>query len=424
MKRLAIVGFGGAGYNAAKAARSVSPDAEIDVYTDTDVGPYNPMLTTYYVKNAIAYDTLFPFGALEEIAQSLRLNIHTGCPVTGLLAQERAVELANGTRRRYDSILLSTGASALMPPIPGIDLPGVLKMRSAADARLLKARIDTGGLKEAVVVGASWVGIKVIEDFYEKGIACTLVDGAKWIFPVAAFRETAQRIQADLDRKSVRQAYGQMLERIEREPDGRLAACMKGGERFSADTVVVCIGIRPNVGFLKGSGLEIGRAVRVDRKQQTNIPGIYAAGDCCEGFEMQSGTYKHVGVWANAQNQGRVAGINMAGGNEEFSSNLLLNLAHYLHVDFLSIGDITTCCPGDEVYEYEDDYYYIRGVKKGKDIKCINIFGPPESNGILRSGFVKSLQHEQTFSDYGVAALQAAGYPDSFIKFLGGSDHD
>ena len=413
MKRLAIVGFGGAGYNAAKAARSVSPDAEIDVYTDTDVGPYNPMLTTYYVKNAIAYDTLFPFGALEKIAQSLRLNIHTGCPVTGLLAQERAVELANGT-----------GASALMPPIPGIDLPGVLKMRTAADARLLKERIETGGLKDALVVGASWVGIKVIEDFYEKGIACTLVDGAKWIFPVAAFRETAQRIQADLDRKSVRQAYGQMLERIEREPDGRLAACMKGGERFSADTVVVCIGIRPNVGFLKGSGLEIGRAVRVDRKQQTNIPGIYAAGDCCEGFEMQSGTYKHVGVWANAQNQGRVAGINMAGGNEEFSSNLLLNLAHYLHVDFLSIGDITTCCPGDEVYEYEDDYYYIRGVKKGKDIKCINIFGPPESNGILRSGFVKSLQHEQTFSDYGVAALQAAGYPDSFIKFLGGSDHD
>ena len=424
MKRLAIVGFGGAGYNAAKAARSVSPDAEIDVYTDTDVGPYNPMLTTYYVKNAFAYDTLFPFGALEEIAQSLRLNIHTGCPVTGLLAQERAVELANGTRRRYDSILLSTGASALMPPIPGIDLPGVLKMRTAADARLLKERIETGGLKDALVVGASWVGIKVIEDFYEKGIACTLVDGAKWIFPVAAFRETAQRIQADLDRKSVRQAYGQMLERIEREPDGRLAACMKGGERFSADTVVVCIGIRPNVGFLKGSGLEIGRAVRVDRKQQTNIPGIYAAGDCCEGFEMQSGTYKHVGVWANAQNQGRVAGINMAGGNEEFSSNLLLNLAHYLHVDFLSIGDITTCCPGDEVYEYEDDYYYIRGVKKGKDIKCINIFGPPESNGILRSGFVKSLQHEQTFSAYGVAALQAAGYPDRFIMFLGGSDHD
>ena len=313
MKRLAIVGFGGAGYNAAKAARSVSPDAEIDVYTDTDVGPYNPMLTTYYVKNAFAYDTLFPFGALEEIAQSLRLNIHTGCPVTGLLAQERAVELANGTRRRYDSILLSTGASALMPPIPGIDLPGVLKMRTAADARLLKERIETGGLKDALVVGASWVGIKVIEDFYEKGIACTLVDGAKWIFPVAAFRETAQRIQADLDRKSVRQAYGQMLERIEREPDGRLAACMKGGERFSADTVVVCIGIRPNVGFLKGSGLEIGRAVRVDRKQQTNIPGIYAAGDCAEfGGRV-------AGLWSAALAQGRTAGLAMAGAQAEYS---------------------------------------------------------------------------------------------------------
>lgn len=424
MERIAIIGFGGAGYNAAAEARKQAPDAVIDVYTDIDVGPYNPMLTTYYVKDAIGYNTLFPFGSLEEIGERLQLNIRANMPVTKLWAEEKAIELADGSKQSYDSILLSTGASAFMPPIPGIDLPGVLKMRTVADAKALKEAINAGTIKNGLVIGASWVGIKVAEDFYEKGIGCTLIDGADWIFPVAAFCETAERIQADLEKKGIQLAFSQMLECIEQEANGQLTAVMKSGQRFTADTVVVCIGIRPNVGFLKDSGLDIGRAVRVNAKQQTNIPGIYAAGDCCEGIEMQSGAHKHVGVWANAQNQGKVAGANMAGGSEEFNANLLLNLAHYMHVDFLSIGDITTCQPDDEVYEFENSMYYIRGVKKGKEIKCINVFGPSESNGILRHGFVKSLSHEEIFSSYAIASLQAAGYPDSFIKFLGGSDHD
>ena len=187
MKKIAIIGFGGAGYNAAKEVRRQDAEAEIHVYTDTDIGPYNPMLTTYYVKGAIPYDAMFPFGSLEQIERELRLTVHRETPVTKLELEIRTIHLANGNTAQYDKILISTGASAVMPPIPGLDLPGVFKMRTAMDAVAFKKRLDEGKIKTGLVIGASWVGIKVIEDLVTYGVKSTLVDGAPWAFFVATF---------------------------------------------------------------------------------------------------------------------------------------------------------------------------------------------------------------------------------------------
>ena len=155
MKKIAIIGFGGAGYNAAKEVRRRDAEAEIHVYSDTDIGPYNPMLTTYYVKGAIPYDAMFPFGSLEQIERDLRLTVHRETPVTGLEPETKTLRLADGSTAQYDKILISTGASAVMPPIPGLDLPGVFKMRTAMDAVAFKKRLDEGKIKTGLVIGAS-----------------------------------------------------------------------------------------------------------------------------------------------------------------------------------------------------------------------------------------------------------------------------
>ena len=421
MKKIAIIGFGGAGYCAAAAARECDPDAHIDVYTDTDIGPYNPMLTTYYVKGSIEYDALFPFGSLEEIEQRLGLQVYRDTPVTGLVPEEKAVCLADGTKRAYDSILVSTGASAFVPKIPGWDLPGVFKMRTAADAVHLKKMLEEGKIRSGLVVGASWVGIKVLEDLVERGIDCTLIDGADWSFSIAVFRETADRIQRDLEKKGIKLAFGQMLSHIEQEPDGRLTAVMKNGNRFTADTVAICIGIRPNVGFLKDSGIAMNRGVLVDEHMRTSAEGIYAAGDCCEAYDIQSGEQKNIGVWLNARKQGAVAGANMVGVKREFGGNALLNLALYLDYDFISIGDVTSCREEDEVYEYEDERYYFRAVRGGGRIKCINMIGTADSNGIVKSIFIKSFENSAAELDVSaVCYLRANGFPESFIEFIGG----
>ena len=425
MKRIAIVGFGGAGYNAAKEIRAHDQQAVIDVYSDTDIGPYNPMLTTYFVKGDIAYEALFPFGTLETVQKDLDLHVHMNRPVTGLEPEQKVLRFADGSEAQYDKILISTGASAVMPPIPGIDLPGVIKMRTAYDALDLKKTLDQGSVNSALVIGASWVGIKVVEDLVARGVPCTLVDGADWMFYVAAFEQTACRVQRDLEAKGVQVSCGQMLSYIEQAPNGQLAAVMKNGRRFTADLVAVCIGVRMNVGFLKDSGLKIARGILVDKTMQTNYPDIYAAGDCCEAVDIQSGAHRNIGVWFNANQQGKVVGANMAGVHMEFDANVLVNLAHYLNYDFVSIGDISACCPEDEVYEYEDGTYYIRGVRSGRNIKCVNIIGSAAFNGVIKNAFIKSIESpEAELSVQTICLMRHYGMPESFINFMGGKSLD
>lgn len=424
MNKIAIIGFGGAGYCAAEEARKCDPDARIDVYLDTDIGPYNPMLTTYYVKGAIGYQDMFPFGSLEKIEEELKLNVFRKTPVVGLDAAEKTVIRADGSEESYDSILISTGASAFVPPVEGKELPGVIKMRTAEDAVFLKQYLSEKKPKTGLVIGASWVGIKVLEDFMSCGMDCTLIDGADWAFSIAVFPQTAQRIHQDLENKGVKLGFGQMLDHIEQESDGQLTAVMKNGNRYTADTVAVCIGIRPNVGFLAGSGIAMNRAILVDEKMRTSAPGIYAAGDCCEAYEVQSGQQKNIGVWFNARKQGAVAGANMVGVCKEFGGNALLNLAHYLDYDFISIGDVSACTAEDEVYEYEKGELYIRAVR-GEKLKCINMIGTAQINGIMKNFFVKSFETEDAEMDVPTRChLLANGIPAEFIDFIGGKTFD
>ena len=351
--------------------------------------------------------------------------MHPNRPVTGLDPAAKTLRFADGSQETYDNILISTGASAVAPPLPGMDLPGVIKMRTVEDAVALKQRLDSGAVKSGLVIGSSWVGIKVVEDLAEREIPCTLIDGAPWMFYVAAFQESAQRIQADLQSKGITLSFNQMLDHIEREADGQLTAVTQSGDRFTADLIAVCIGVRANTAFLKDSGIALNRGVLVDHHMETNYPGIYAAGDCCEAVDIQSGTHRNIGVWYNAQKQGKVAGANMAGGDEEFDANVLVNLAHYLDYDFISIGDVSTCGPEDTVYEYEDNRYYIRGVRDDSGIKCLNVIGSAESNGLLKNIFIKSIESPEAGIDpRSICYLKDKGFPDSFIDFLGGKSVD
>lgn len=104
---------------------------------------------------------------------------------------------------------------------------------------------------------------------------------------------------------------------------------------------------------------------------------------------------------------------------------MLVNLAHYLDYDFISIGDVSACKPEDEVYEYEDQKYYIRAVKNSEGIKCINMIGSADSNGVVKNAFIKAIENQNAGLDIKtICFLQAKGFPNSFIDFLGGTSVD
>lgn len=425
MNRIAIIGFGGAGYCAAAEVRKHDKTVQIDVYTSEKSGPHNPMLTTYYIKGSLPYEAMFPFGSLEEIENRLSLCVYRETRVTRVEPSEMAVFTADGTRRVYDKILICTGASPVVPKMPGCELPGVITMRNEQDAVRLRELIDSGAVRTGLVIGASWVGIKVVEDFAERGVPCIMMNRSKHGFSKALFPQTAERVEADLNAKGIHLEFGCSPDHFEAEGDGRISVVTKDDRRFTADVVAVASGVNPSVGFLKDSGIAVGKGIIVDSHMRTSCPDIYAAGDCCDSQELQSGQTRNIGLWQNAVRQGTVAGANMVGVPSEFGGNVLVNLAHYLHYDFLSVGDISLCQPEDEVYEYEDAEHYIRAVKGDGRIKCINTIGTAELNGVVKSVFIKSLENSEAGIDVSTyCRLKENSFPASFIEFIGGHIYD
>ena len=387
------------------------------------------MLTTYYVKGALDYSGLFPHGDLERIARELGIAFHGGAPVERVCPETNTLCLADGSEAPYDKLLIATGASAFVPGAEGMDLPGVYSVRTPGDARRLRAALDGDGVRSVLVVGASMVGIKVVELSRARGLPCTLVDGAAGLFPLAALPETARRIQRRLAGQGVKMAFSALLSKIvpaaAGDPAGKLTAVMRDGTSCTADLVAVCIGTRANTALVRDTAVAVGRGIRVNRRMETSVPGIYAAGDCCEGYELQSGERRVIGLWANAGYQGRAAGENMAGGCAEFDYTILHNITHFMGMDFISLGDLSGRSEDDQVYEYERDGLYLRALKDARGRpRCVNLLGAAEVSGAIKSCFMKLLSGAQAGERALLACiLPDAGIPLDLIEFLGGESN-
>ncbi len=421
MGKYAVIGFGNAGFHAVKAIRERDAGSVVDIYSDGDLPPANPMLTTYYVKGTLEYQDIFPHGGLDEIEKTYHVNFHGKKKVIKVDPERLALSFEDGNSAGYDKILIATGASAFLPPAVGARLPGVLTVRTPGDAKRLREILDSRRVGSILVVGASMVGIKIVEIAAARGIGCTLADGAPHLFPLAAFESTAGRIQSFLENRGVKLAFSSMLSNITADGNG-LRAVMKDGREFPADLVVICIGTKANTDLVRGTAVPVGRGILVDRKMQTGVPGIYAAGDCAEGFELQSGERRVVGLWANAAYQGRTAGANMAGGCAEFDFTILHNISRFMGMDFIGMGDAARVSPEDEIFEYERGGVYIKAVKEpGGKIKCVNTLGTGRVGGILKSRFMKRLAGAGKIGDDLMECLLTdAGIPLSLINFLGG----
>jgi len=217
---------------------------------------------------------------------------------------------------------------------------------------------------KALVVGASMVGIKVVEALVKLGADVSLSDMQEHVFPLSAYAECASRIESHLGDIGVGLYLGQ------NKPD--LA-------RF--DTIVVCVGVRPNIGFLDKAQVDTDRGVIVDRFMRSGCDGLYAAGDCAQIRDDGSGCITS-GLWASARYMGRTAGGNIAGRNDACFEVIPHNNTRFLGMDFISIGDISQC--GD-VFEMELAGKYCKIVRKDDRIVGINLLNMPEVSGILKS---------------------------------------
>ena len=422
-KHYAIIGFGCAGYHAAKAIRSADAAGEIDIYSSHSEAPYNPMLTTYRTAGKIERDRMFPFGSAEDIRKELNVNVIADMPALRVLP-DRSIVTTAGTTDPYDAVLISTGASAFVPPIDGIDGEEIYYMRTKDDSDRLFERLKRELPQKAVVVGAAFVGIKVVELLNNAGVDVTFVDMAPYLFPLSAYEDVAHMLEKRIAGRGVKLLFGRGLSSIA-DRDGKKVFRFSDGTEIEADLGVLCIGIRPNSQIVDPGEFRVNRGIVVDQRMETSVPGIYAAGDCCEGNDLQSDAPKMIGLWANAGNQGDVAGVNMAGGSAEYEGNVIHNITHFMDMDFISIGD--NRITGEEVIQGDpaDDGMYVKAVIRDHRLAGVNIVDNFKIGGVIRNFFIRRMEGDSgDVPDLQRGLLIREGLTEDFIRKLEELSHE
>ena len=199
---------------------------------------------------------------------------------------------------------------------------------------------------------------------------------------------------------------------------------LSDGRFFEADIVCLCIGTRANIELIANTQVverqkvQISRGIIVNERMETNMPGIYAAGDCCEGINLQTGKTAIIGLWANAGAQGDCAGRNMAGTASQYYGNILHNITHFFDMDFIGLGDPTL--PGEH-HTFCGSSFTVEAVLDGNDLRSVNIFGNYRISGILKNHLTKRLLGggaQLTTAQQGM--LIAEGMNKAFIELIGG----
>ncbi len=318
MTRVLIVGGVAAGMKAAATARRRRPDLDILVLQDEPEVSYSACGLPYRLGDpeAIPRASLIARSVDRFRADGIDLRVRHRVKEVDLVARRaRVTSLETGVSslEPFDMILFATGAQAIMPRIPSVEgAPPMLPLRSIGDADRLQTLLSPGG--RAVIIGGGYIGLEMAETLRRRGIAVTLVEAMARLLP-SFDPGIGESVAAHLAGHGVNVVLGTSVAQIAK--DGvRLA----DGGGLAADWVLTAIGIRPRIDLAAAAGVTLGEtgAIAVDEAMRTNLAGVFAAGDCAEARHIVSGKAVWYPLGDVANRQGRVAGVNIAGGQARF----------------------------------------------------------------------------------------------------------
>lgn len=221
----------------------------------------------------------------------------------------------------YDKLVIAVGASPVKPPIEGCDLENVFFMRTPEDAIRLRETIDAGGIKKAVVVGAGYIGLEIAENLKTLGVRPFVLDMAPQILAPGFDKEMADYAEGKLSESGIPVVTGVAVTAI--EGNGKVEKVVTSKKAYKADLVVLSAGIRPNTVFLKDTGLEMFKGtILTNEYGETNLPDIYAAGDCAMVHNAITGKAAWSPMGSTANIAGRVIAQNMMGAKISYRGTL------------------------------------------------------------------------------------------------------
>ncbi|MEW6547814.1 MAG: FAD-dependent oxidoreductase [Bacillota bacterium] len=309
--RHVIVGNGPAGFTAACTIRSLDPQAHVTVLTDEPHPFYSRVLTSYFIAGEVGKDALFLARAEDYRDRGITLLAGREVVAVRRGGEGGWVDVDDGTSLEWDRLLLATGSEPVRLEVPGADLPGVLSLRTLADAEAIAARARPGS--SALVIGGGMIGFKATEGLLGRGVRVTMAVTSRHVLSQALDAEAGHLVGEMLARHGVTVITGVDVVGFSARRDG-LVAELSDGQAVTCDLAVVGKGVAPRTALARHLGLRVNRGIVCDENMATSCPGVFAAGDVAEVYDPSRGEARVNALWPNAVAQGRVAGTNMVRG--------------------------------------------------------------------------------------------------------------
>jgi NAD(P)H-nitrite reductase large subunit len=324
-----IIGNGVAGDAAAETIRKHDPEGRIVVFSrESRPFYYVPALPEYLAGDKTADQIIIhPQSWYDQ----RRIELHLATRVTQIDTAGKLVETDKGERFPYDKLLLATGGNSFIPPMQGVDSPGVFTLRTLADADRIKQAAT--GATTAVLIGGGLLGLEAGNGLRKLGLKIVVVEFFPRLLPRQMDAPGATILQRQMEDMGFSFFLGAKTREIALNPAG-LTVSLESGEKIRGDLVLISAGVRPDLSLAQALGLEIDKGVRVDDTMKTSRDGIYAAGDLVE----HRGRF--YGIWPAAQAQGTVAGAVMAGQAAKYEGTLPSNVLKVVGIDLVAAGDI------------------------------------------------------------------------------------
>jgi NADPH-dependent 2,4-dienoyl-CoA reductase/sulfur reductase-like enzyme len=400
-----ILGAGPAGVIAAETLRKHAPNDSVTVIGDEPEAPYSRMAIPYLLIGNIKEEGTHLRHSADHFAR-LNITVKHG-RAKAVDTVNRTVKLEDGHSVEFDRLLIATGSSPASPPIPGIDGPNVHSCWTMADARSILAKATPGA--RVLQMGAGFIGCIIMEALAARGVKLTVVEMGDRMVPRMMGPTAGGMIKRWVQAKGVAVHTAARVESIAVPQPGLLSKVasavglgagdapmqvkLSTGETLEADLVISATGVKPNIGFLQGSAVKCLLGVLTDEHLQTSVPGIYAAGDCAEAFDMVSGTTIVSAIQPNAAEQARVAALNMVGQRTALKGVTQINVLDTLGLISTSFGNWQGVAGGEHV-ELTDTAAgrHLSLQFAGDQLVGCNSIGWTEHAGVMR-GLVEGQVH-------------------------------
>jgi NADPH-dependent 2,4-dienoyl-CoA reductase/sulfur reductase-like enzyme len=327
--RLLVIGGVAAGLSAAARARRLDRSLDIVVLESGKTISYGACGLPYYIEGRVRDPRQLIVYTPEYFARERDILVRTGVRAASIAHPRREVILDGGERVPYDRLVIATGARPDQTQIPGTNLPHVFTLHTFDDALRLKQRLLESRPRSAVVIGARYLGLEAADALRRNGLKVTVFEQSKSVL---------HRDDPELAKTIVRHMEHFHVDLRLGTPVGRIESSSVEG--VSCDLVILSTGVRPNTALAVEAGIETGRtgAIRVDDRMQTNLAGVYAAGDCAETTHLVTGRPAYIPLGTTANKMGRVAGANAAGARERFSGIVGTAIVSIFGLGFATTG--------------------------------------------------------------------------------------